>query len=170
MSLRFVPPAEDKPRYRYASYAAGTMKLHGSIGAAKNSLNNRMWTFKETDEMEDYYGTPRKKRVKATYAAALLENIDGTWYTLYDVKEGSEFKDLPWVKQYYKGGYGYSWSLVDDYFRESKYHQDKVKEGAYTLSYRNTAITMDEYVAFRLAVERENRGVVLPLHGKARAS
>ncbi len=155
MSLRFIPPAEEKPKYRYASYAAGTMKLHGSVGAAKNSLNNRMWTTKVIPSEPNEEGfVVKPKRVTVTYSAAILENIDGTWYTLHEVKEGSEFKDLPWVKQYYKGTWG-GWTLVSDYFRTSEYHQNKVKDGSYALSYRNTPLTTDEYVAFRLAVQKE---------------
>ncbi len=73
-SLKFDPPMEEAKKLpRYASYAAGVMKTHGGIGFAKNSLNNRMWTYKDTDEVvgETWDGKPRYRRISVTKYAAL---------------------------------------------------------------------------------------------------
>ena len=147
MSLKFNPPREEQKKLpRYASYAAGVMKTHSSIGHAKNSLNNRMWSWTGSRENGD--------RQRVTTYAALLENVNGQWYTLYDIPEGTTRENLPWMKEYYYDGYG-TWSLVTDYHKSSKYYQDKFSSGQYRVMKRPASMTRDEYVEWRLAVARE---------------
>jgi hypothetical protein len=150
MSLRFNPPPEEAKKLpRYASYAAGEMKTHGSIGAAKNSLNNRMWRWKSTEGE-----TPDRGRKRVTTYAAILENINGTWYTLYQIPDGTTSDTLPWMKEYVQGKYG-SVNLYTDYHKDSPYYQKGIENGTFKVFKKATPMTRDEYVAFRLAVQRE---------------
>ncbi len=145
MTLRFnPPPAVAKKLPRYASYAGGVMKTHHRIGDAKNSLNNRMWT-----TVGQY---PDRERV-TTYAA-ILENIKGQWYSLYEVPEGSTYKTLPWVKAQFRPGYYSTWMNVDEY-KDNPYYGPKLTNGELTVQYNNVPMTVDEYVAWRIQVERE---------------
>lgn len=146
-NLKFNPPREEAKKLpRYASYAAGVMKTHGGIGSAKNSLNNRMWTWTGSRASGD--------RKKVTTYAAILENVDGTWYTLYEIPEGTTYDNLPWMKEVFRSAYG-GWTLVTDYHRESDYYKNRFSSGEYRITKRPYPITMDEYVAWRLEIQRE---------------
>jgi hypothetical protein len=154
--IKFNPPEEEAKKLpRYASYAAGVMKTHGGIGFAKNSLNNRMWTHKDTDEVigEHWDGSPRHRRVQVTTYAAILENVDGTWYTLYEIPDGTTRDNLPWMADAYRS-YGRI-ERVTDYFRNSSFYQKKVMDGDITIFKHPFSMTTDEYVNWRLQVERE---------------
>lgn len=157
--LKFVPPKEEQKAYRYASYAGGEMKLHGGVGFAKNSLNNRMWTRVDTDEVvrQDFQGKDVYKTKLVTKHAFLLENVEGEWFVLYEIKPGSTKDELPWMKEYYFSYY--RWSVLTPYVRESKYYSPKIESGEYPTMFRATKMTTDEYVAWRLAVELERRGI-----------
>lgn len=156
MSLKFVPPKSETKKFpRYASYVHGDeMKTHGAIGYAKLSLNNRMWTYRDTDEMRESYGGKMVPvREKVTKHAFLLEMVEGEYYVLHEVKEGSKFEDLPWVKAWLIG----QWQngLYTDHEKENKYYQDKIADGSYRIVHKVTPMSTDEYVNFRLAVQRE---------------
>lgn len=156
MSLKFVPPKSEEKKFpRYATYVHGAdMKTHSAIGPAKNSLNNRMWTYRESDQTrKDYAGRDVPVREKVTRPAFLLEMVDGEYYVLHEVKEGSKFEDLPWVKEYLVG----SWhnKPYTDYEKDNKYYQDKIADGSYRIVHKAVPLTTDEYVNFRLAVARE---------------
>lgn len=155
-NIKFNPPEEEAKKLpRYASYAAGEMKTHGGIGFAKNSLNNRMWKRKDTDEVvgENYDGSPRYRTIAVTTYAAILENIDGTWYVLYEIPEGTTRDNLPWMDDAYRS-YGRI-NRADDWFRNHAYYQKKVADGEITIFRYAFPMTTDEYVNWRLAVERE---------------
>lgn len=159
-SLKFVPPKEELKAYRYASYAGSEMKLHGGIGFAKNSLNNRMWTRVDTDEVAytDSLGKTHFKMKSVTKHAFLLEQVEGEWFVLYEIQPGSTRDELPWMKEYY---YSYGrWNLLTPYIRESSYYAPKLASGEHKTSFRPTPMTTDEYVEWRLAVERERLGIV----------
>lgn len=149
-NLKFVPPKEEASKFpRYATYTAGDMKTHTSIGPAKNSLNNRMWTSRPTGKQIERYGVMRDEHERVTNHAFLLENVDGEYYVLYEIKEGSKFNDLPWVKKFWKHNrYGYTRTT------EPTYRADE-----YTAAYKAMPMSTDEYVAWRLAVERERLGI-----------
>ena len=158
--LKFVPPKEENTKFpRYSSYAAGEMKTHHGIGFAKNSLNNRMWTRVNTDKVlrQDYQGRDVYETKHVTSHAFLLESVEGEWFTLYEIKPGLTQDELPWMKEYYKS-YG-RWSPLTPYVRESSYYGPKIKSGEYPTQFRATKMSTDEYVAWRLAVERERLGV-----------
>lgn len=154
-NIKFIPPKDElKKLPRYASYSVGQMKTHGGIGFAKNSLNNRMWGRKNVPEdMTWDVSTPYAFKQLVTFPSALLELVDGEYYTLYSIDAGMRWQDLPWVDEYF---YSYnSWTKLTDYYRESDYYGPKLKNGSVKTSYRVSSMTTDEYVNWRLAVERE---------------
>lgn len=153
--IKFIPPKDDlKKLPRYASYSVGEMKTHHGLGFAKNSLNNRMWGRKNVPEdMVWDASTPYAFKRLVTFPAALLELVDGEYYTLYEIPAGLRWQDLPWVDEYF---YSYnSWTRLTDYYRESNYYGPKIKDGSIKTAYRPTPLGTDEYVNWRLAVERE---------------
>jgi hypothetical protein len=155
-TLKFDPPREEAKKLpRYASYAAGIMKTHGGIGFAKNSLNNRMWRHKDTDEVigETWDGKPRYRTIRVTTYAAILENVEGTWYVLYEIPEGTVRDDLPWMADAYRF-YGRI-ERVTEFFRNNAYYQKKVEAGEITIFRHAFPMSTDEYVQWRIAVERE---------------
>jgi hypothetical protein len=159
-NIKFVPPAEEQAKLpRYATYSAGVMKTHSGIGFAKNSLNNRMWTYKDTDEVvgETWDKQPRYRRIRVTHYAALLESVDGEWYVLYEIPEGTTKDNLPWMDDAYRTHYG-NIQRVTDYFRSSEYYQKKVADGEIKIFRHSFTMTTDEYVNWRIAVEREKYG------------
>lgn len=157
MSLRFTPPPEDaKNLPRYASYVVGHgMKTHGGLGFAKNSWRNRGWEYAATDKILSQYpdGTNRYERKHVTRHAFLLENVDGLWYTLYEIKPGLTEEELPWMKEYVATGY--SDVPYTDYHKGNNYYQDKIARGEYRVVKKATPMSRDEYVQWRLAIERE---------------
>jgi|ERR1043166_6027864 hypothetical protein len=120
MSLRFNPP---KQVARYALFVEhgegrGRFTVYNNLGSVKNAYHHA-----------------------GTYNAAskILENVDGDWYTLFDIPAGTLYRDLPWVKEA-----SYSWRGTP----------------------QKTAVPMtrDEYAEWRLKVERE-RVANYPVHG-----
>jgi hypothetical protein len=111
MTLKFVPP-KGQNRYAIFSYAdnvdRGDFKAYNDLGIAKVVAGR--WV--------------RHSNVK------ILENVDGDWYQLYDVRQGTMYKELPWVKN------------VKSWY--SSYDR-----------YRAKPMTRDEYAEWRLKVERE---------------
>lgn len=138
--LKFTPPKEDAATYRYASYVVGTgLKVHGSIGAAKNSWRNRGWDRRTTRH------------------GFILENVNGEWFTLYEIKPGLTEEELPWMKEYYKDDWGMS--PYTEYHQKNTYYQKKLESGLARIVKKATPMSVDEYVDWRLAVEREIRGI-----------
>lgn len=161
-SNKFVPPKDESKAFpRYASYAAGTLKTHGAISGAKNSLNNRMWmSIIDPDEPKiECYGRLDDNYKTVTSHAFLLENVSGEYFTLYEILPGLTKEELPWTKEYYRDRFGYV-SLVTDYHRNSEYYQKLFAKGDYQVFRKAAPMTTDEYVAWRVAVELEIRGVV----------
>lgn len=147
IKLKFIPPKEEAQSFpRYASYGNGELKTHRTLSGARNSLNNRIAP----------YGYSYKPDA-VWKQGFILENVDGEWYTLYHVKEGSKFADLPWTKEFYNNGYG--WSPLTDYVRENTYYSKKFESGEYRKEWRKVSMSTDEYVAWRLAVEHERLGL-----------
>lgn len=136
--LKFIPPKEEAKSFpRYASYGAGQLKVHSTLSGARNSLNNRCAP----------YGYRSEKGWKQGF---ILENVDGEWYVLYHVPEGAKHEELPWVyKRWVHKQYGWR-----TYYTEPTY-----KPEDYTLEYFSRPMTTDEYVSWRLAVERERLGI-----------
>jgi hypothetical protein len=159
-SLKFVPPKEDNSFPRYATYTKGEMKTHGTMSGAKNSLNNRMWT-REVDpnepEREGYNGVKRPNYRNVTRHAFLLESIEGEWFVLYEIKPGLTHNELPWMKEYFQSYK--SWTPLTQSWKDSPYYGPKIASGEYPTAFRKTPMTTDEYVAWRIAVELERRGI-----------
>lgn len=153
-SLLFVPPKEDaKNLPRYGSYVVGSgLKVHGRLVDAKNSWRNRGWTsivnpdWKESDGWQD-------RRKKVTLHAFILENVNGRWYTLYEIPAGIEETDLPWYKEYLRGPYGDV--LYTEYYKTSEYYQNQIASGYRSIVKKVTPMSRDEYVEWRLAIQRE---------------
>lgn len=165
MTLKFTPPPEEaKNLPRYASYVVGSgMKLHGRVGDAKNSFNNRGWRYVDTGQTEDVYGRTRPIRKRVSKHAFILENVDGTWYVLYEIPEGTERANLPWYKDYYADyQFGYNSCIYTEYMKESAYYQKRLADGSAKIERRQFPMTTDEYVTWRLAVERERLGIKEP--------
>lgn len=158
--LAFVPPKEEaKDLPRYASYVvSGGMKLHGSVGAAKNSFNNRGWT---REENPDWDGKTYYTKYRAvTRRAFILENVKGNWYVLYDIPAGLTKNELPWVKEFITDNRWNTTQLVSD-FNKSEYYKDiRDKEPErFRTFFKNVPMSRDEYIEWRLAVELESRGI-----------
>lgn len=157
MTYLFVPPKEDaKGLPRYASYVVGAgMKTHGRLVDAKNSWRNRGWQYSGGDPDGTTYQTRRGKYV--TKSAFILENVDGRWYVLYEIRPGLTEEELPWYKEYMVG----SWNdqLYTDYIKTDDFYQKRIASGEYKIVKKPTPMTRDEYVEWRLAVERERLGI-----------
>ena len=132
--LKFIPPRKHKLP-RYASYGNGVMKTHVSVGAAKQSLSHRVETYKGWGE------------------GFILELVDGEWFILYHVKDGTATDDLPWKKRFWYRGYGYYGS--SRYFVKPTWIGESDLETA-TIS---VPMTKDEYAEWRVKVELEKRGI-----------
>lgn len=160
MSLAFVPPKEEtKSLPRYASYVVGSgMKVHGRLVDAKNSWRNRGWHYVQTGELVETFGRMRPETKHVTKHAFILENVNGSWFVLYEIKPGLTEEELPWMKEYLYDGW--SWRPYSDYMRENKYYQEKLADGSYRIKKRPTSMSTDEYVAWRIQVELESRGII----------
>lgn len=162
-NLKFVPPKEEAQTLpRYASYVVGYgMKLHSRVCDAKNSFNNRGWTYIDTGEAEEVYGRTRPVRFRGTRHSFILENVEGEWFVLYEIAPGLKKDELPWVKEFYRNySYGTKYDLpYDDHAKESDYYQQRLKDGSATLIKKAVPMSTDEYVQWRLAVERYRLGI-----------
>lgn len=145
--LRFTPPKEEaKNLPRYASYVvASGLKVHGRIVDAKNSWRNRGWSWQETGELIERYGSMRPERKHLTKHGFILENVEGLWFTLYEIKPGLTEEELPWYKDVWVHN-DWGWTHLE----EPSYGTDK-----YTKKRKSFPMTRDEYVAWRLAVQKE---------------
>lgn len=146
MSLLFVPPKqEEKTLPRFGSYVVGSgLKVHSRLVDAKNSFNYRGWTYSD-----------RKRVTKHSY---ILENVDGRWYTLYEIAPGLTFDELPWVKTFIRDT-NYRWDsgqLLDD-FNKMEYYVNLRKENPnrFVEYKKKVPMSRDEYVAWRLAIQKE---------------
>ncbi len=111
MSLKFDPP---KQVARYALFVdhrngRGFFKTYNNLGSAKIAHTARNY--------------------RTTYDAKILENVDGSWYVLHDVRAGTSYNDLPWVKE--------------------------VSSWRFTPYKKAVPMTREEYADWRVAVERE---------------
>jgi hypothetical protein len=153
---KFVPPKEESKTFpRYASYGAGILKTHSQVGHAKLSLRNRVTSRDNSDPSLKYWQRPT-----VWSHSFILENVDGEYFTLYEIPDGTKEEELPWMKEFYIPME--SWDsprLMTDYMRGSSYHQRKLQEGSARLEKRPVPMTTDEYVAWRLGVERERLGI-----------
>lgn len=133
-SLKFIPPKEENTSFpRYASYGNGELKTHRTLSGARNSLNNRTTNWGRNTWNQGF----------------ILESVDGEWFVLYHVQEGSKFEELPWVHKRWVHKQ-YAWKS----YTESPYRPDE-----YKVEYYSRPMSTDEYVAWRLQVERERLGL-----------
>lgn len=145
MTLKFVPPKEQKLP-RYASYGGGVMKTHTEVGHAKQSLGHRSTYRGDGEPGQHYYSRP-----VLWHEGFILELVDGEWFTLYHVEEGTNDEDLPWKKEsWVDHRYGWSRQFVKPTYRPEDYSRQVV----------SVPMSRDEYAAWRVAVELEKRGIV----------
>lgn len=143
--LRFSPPKEKEKKIpRYASYGGGLMKTHTSIGAAKQSLSNRVSYVDNSDRSIPYYSRQTK-----WHEGFILEMVYGEWFILYHVPERTALDDLPWKKDVWVNK-TYGWTQ----FYEPSHDPDR-----YTRFRKAYPMTRDEYADWRVRVERERLGV-----------
>lgn len=155
MTLKFTPPPEDaKGLPKYASYVVGAgMKTHSRLVDAKNSWRNRGWHYAETGQLIQRYDKMVPERKYVTKDAFILENVDGEWYVLYTIKAGLTEEELPWMREYMVGGWNDQ--PYTDYLKGHEYYQKKIASGEYKIVKKSTPMTRDEYVEWRLAIQRE---------------
>lgn len=159
--LRFTPPQEEaKSLPRYASYVVGSgLKVHRRIVDAKNSWRHRAFAYQETGELvKNYAGILRPERKHLTKHSFILENVEGLWFTLYEIAPGLTNDELPWVKTFVKDT-RYDWgsdTLLED-FNKSDYYVNLRKENPdrFTEYKKPMPMSLDEYVTWRLAVQAE---------------
>lgn len=119
MTLRFEPP---KQVARYALFVdydgsgRGYFKTYNDLRHAKIAY--------------------RYHNYSGRYNAKILEMVAGEWYVLYDIKAGTELRDLPWYKEVNEG-----WRTG---YRKTK---------------KAVPMTRDEYADWRVAVEHERLGI-----------
>lgn len=163
MTLKFAPPKEEAKSFpRYASYTSGEMKTHGGIGFAKNSLQNRLWTYVDNPDYDaslPTYSYSNRSQIRVTRHGFILENVEGDWYVLYEVQPGlKSTEDLPWYKEFYHDRWARNIPYTD-FYRNSSYYQGILEKGEAKIIKKAVPMTTDEYVAWRVAVERERLGI-----------
>ena len=132
----------DRRRFLELGGGAATALGAGSIAVGLNSVISRT---------PAYAASSDDAKWKQGF---ILENVEGEWYVLYHVEEGSTQHDLPWVKKIWKHKQ-YGWNYDHDPSEGSKYH----KAEDYKVEYIPTTMSKDEYAAWRVAVERERLGI-----------
>jgi hypothetical protein len=160
-SLKFVPPKEETQKLpKYGSYVVGDgMKLHYGIGFAKNSLNNRMW-HREIDPDQpkvERYGRTVDNYRAVTVHAFLLESVNGEWFTLYEIKPGLTKNQLPWMKEFFYNGW--RWELVSEAEKIPYYNEKYLGNPDTQRKFKPVPMSTEEYVQFRLAIQREQLGL-----------
>lgn len=112
MPLKFNPPKQAGRYALYVNYGneRAFFKTYDELGHAKLGLRH-------------HYNNRN--------AAKILENIEGEWYTLFDIPAGTTTQELPWMKK-----------------RTSWYWRNEERKVA-------KPMTRDEYAEWRLQVERE---------------
>jgi len=116
MTLRFDPPRQVAKYALFVDHGNGRgfFKPYDDLGSAKNA--HRWHNYNNRNN------------------AKILENVDGNWYTLHEVKAGTSQNDLPWYKE------------VDRYPWYSS-RSEKIRKAV--------PMTREEYAEWRVAVERE---------------
>jgi hypothetical protein len=113
MALRFDPPKQVARYALFVDYGQGRgyFKTYNELGHAKSA--------------HAYHNAGTRCNAK------ILENVDGQWYVLHEVRAGMTYSDLPWVKE------------VSTYRWNGTPHK------------KGVPMSRDEYAEWRLAVERE---------------
>lgn len=151
MTLRFNPP-KDKKLPRYASYGAGILKTHTEVAYAKLSLAHRL-EHRANDDSVPYYSRPWK-----WHEGYILEMVDGAWYVLYHVEEGTDRDHLPWKKKAWRHRDYYSWGR--------RYDKPTYNPESYIEEYVSVPMTKDEYADWRIKVELERLGIDDTIRGQ----
>jgi hypothetical protein len=112
MALKFVPPKEVNRYALFVDYGngRGSLKAYNNLGSAK--------------------GAWQSAQRHTHYDSKILENVEGTWYVLYDIPK--DVNRAPWYKEVERGGW------------RSSYKQWVPKP-----------MTRDEYADWRVKVEHE---------------
>jgi hypothetical protein len=149
LSLKFVFPSLNKVKNvpKYASFVNGpipSFKVHGNLGTAKQSFSyrNAPYGFNQYSEKGTYHD------------GAILELVDGEWFVLYDVKTGTLWRDLPWVKKVTT----WSYEPNPDFVSYASTPDVRRSLSVEHVSYRTAPMTLDEYASWRVKVDREIRG------------
>lgn len=154
MSLKFVPPPVRTLNFpRYATYIPhlAEMKSHTNMSAVKNRIN---YQCHKREALPGQEGVPYYQRKYRSFykEVFVLENVDGEWFVLYHVPEGTEEDDLPWKKDAWRHKEYTSWGrqFHEPTFRPENYVKERVSRPMDT----------EEYVKWRIQVELEKRGIV----------
>lgn len=137
MGLKFTPPKDDT-FYKYASYGNGQMKVHRSIGAAKQSLSNRCAPWG--------WGSDKVWR-----EGFILESVGGEWFVLHHVPEGTKRLDAPWYRDVWTHKRHSWWT---------KLYQEPSNPEDYFYAREAYSMSKEEYAEWRIQVELERRGIV----------
>lgn len=151
-SLKFVPPPMrtlSMPKYATFIPHLASMKTHGSnMSAVKNRINQQCRRQKYLPGQEDlpYYEREYETSYKEFF---ILESVQGEWFVLYHVPEGTKEEDLPWMRDVWKHR-RYGWT----YFEKPKYNPDE-----YDHEKRAFPMDKEEYINWRVRAELEARGI-----------
>lgn len=82
------------------------------------------------------------KEARTAGSGVIAQLVDGEWYVLHEVPQGTAYADLPWVKTIEKKNWSYG-------------------QKQYITSTKTKAVPMtrEEYAEWRVAVELERRGI-----------
>lgn len=154
MSLKFVPPPVRTLQFpKYATYIPhlAEMKSHTYMSAVKNRINYQCHRREALPGQEEvpYYQRKYRSFYKEVF---ILENVDGEWYVLYHVPEGTEEDDLPWKKD--------SWVNPNSYYYGRRFEKPTYKPEDWKHEKVSRPMDTEEYVQWRLKVELERRGIV----------
>lgn len=152
MSLKFVPPPVrtlDFPKYATYIPHLAEMKSHRQMSAVKNRLNYQCHRREALPGQEDvpYYS----RKYRSFYREAfILERVNGDWFVLYHIPEGTEEDNLPWKKDVWRHK-SYGWKSVGE---EPTYRPE-----SYVKTRESVPMTTEEYIAWRVEAELESRGI-----------
>jgi hypothetical protein len=142
--LKFTPPVgRKKDLPKYMSYVPGGIdcvaRLHHAIGDAKNSVRNRAWQYRG--------GEPAFKE------SYILEMVEGEWFVLYYIPDGTTESTLPWKTEVTYASYRRNPDYVS--YTETPNESTFVRDEKTVMVTR--PMTADEYADWRVAVDRELR-------------
>lgn len=133
--IPFKPP-------KYASLVVGSgdiFRTHSRVGDAKNSFYSRAGKYKDGGYVYRQ--------------GAILEMVDGAWYILFSVEDGTKREDLPWFRT--KEETTYKRNPEFESYNTTPNVRSYITE---THTWRvPSQMTVEEYAEWRVAVDRKIR-------------
>jgi hypothetical protein len=131
MSLKFVPPTSQN--WKYGVWVDGHgFRVKSNLGAAKQSAYAKAGIY-------DISSTTDVTRNRVV----ITEQVDGEWYTLFDVPAGTPCSEIPWRKQVPTRRYNY----------DRRVYEDSTKA-------KSVSMTREEYAEWRIKVDRERQAEI----------